>query len=33
MKNYGIDSSSITESVADVDYSAYLTDTQGGDAE
>ncbi len=33
MKNYGIDSSEITDSVSDVDYSAYLTDKDGGDAE
>lgn len=34
MKNYGIDSSDISENVSDVDYSAYLTDSKdGGDAE
>ena len=34
MKNYGIDSSDISDDVSDVDYSAYLTDDKdGGDAE
>ncbi len=33
MKNYGIDSDDITDDVSDVDYSAYLTDKDGGDAE
>lgn len=33
MKNYGIDSDNITDDVSDVDYSAYLTDKDGGDAE
>lgn len=33
MKNYGIDSNDIKDDVSDVDYSAYLTDKDGGDAE
>lgn len=34
MKNYGIDSTDISDDVSDVDYSAYLTDSKdGGDAE
>lgn len=34
MKNYGIDSTDISDDVSDVDYSAYLTDSEdGGDAE
>lgn len=34
MKNYGIDSDSISDDASDVDYSAYLTDSKdGGDAE
>lgn len=33
MKNYGIDSDDISSDVSNVDYSAYLTDKDGGDAE
>lgn len=33
MKNYGIDSDDLASSVSDVDYSAYLTEKDGGDAE
>lgn len=33
MKNYGIDSSDISETSGDIDYSAYLAENDGGDAE
>lgn len=33
MKNYGIDSDDISDDVSNVDYSAYLTEEDGGDAE
>lgn len=33
MKNYGIDSDDISNDVSNVDYSAYLTEKDGGDAE
>ena len=32
MKNYGIDSDDISD-VSDIDYSEYLDETNGGDAE
>lgn len=33
MKNYGIDTDSLDSTDTDIDYSAYLTEVQGGDAE
>ena len=33
MQNYGIDSSDISETSGDIDYSAYLAENDGGDAE